>query len=88
MVSWPGFCGLLGAGAEVEFVSEEERGMEGPGELGSDTLYLIPCSLPPVPPEVTVFCQSAPEDSVTRPAGHWLLPFLCLASLEGGLVAG
>lgn len=46
-------------------VSEEERGMEDPGELGTETLSLVLCSLPPVPPEVTVSCHHAPEDSTT-----------------------
>lgn len=39
--------------------------MEDARELGSETLSLVLCSLPPVPPEVTVSCHCAPEDSIT-----------------------
>lgn len=59
-------------------MSEEERGMEDSGELGSETLSFVLYSLPPLPPEVTLSCHCAPEDSSTclaQPFGFDLAPF-------------
>lgn len=67
---------LLGTGSGG-FVSEEARGMEDPGNLESDTLSLILCSLPVVPPKVTESCHSAPEGSATCLA--WPLDFALAA---------
>lgn len=60
--------------------------MEDPGELESNTLSLILCYLPPVPPELTESCHSAPENSATFLA--WPLDFALASARFAGRRTG
>ena len=61
--------------------------MENPGELWSDIFSLILCSLPSVPPKVTVSCQMLQKTASPVFPCLWPLPLLHPVSPEEGLGA-